>query len=401
VNSLRKTNLQEVKERWTLCINCAACYYRGPIVPHNWKELPPHEWSSPLRKCPSFEHYRFRAFTAAGRGILATRVFDDVHFSITNDLIEIVYTCTSCGTCNEICQAFQPLNAIWALREELVERGAPRPAPLVKVSNNIEKYNNSLGARKSPKILEDIPSTGESIYFAGCYARYHVPSVARATVEVLRAAGINVASLNAEERCCGFIPGHDGNTRLLEKMADQNIEALQSAGAKRVIVSCSHCYKALKVDYPLIYGDLPFEVVHAAELFSTLIEEGRIRFKKPIKQRITYHDPCFLGRHGKVYEAPRKVLKSIPGLELREMERYGRWSYCCGSGAKISSICYPDFARAVSKERLLEGKKAAETLVTACTTCFHQLKESARREQLDINLYDLPVLVAEAMGIPF
>lgn len=399
MKSLRKTNLQEVKERWALCINCAACYYRGPIVPHNWRELPPHEWSSPLRKCPSFEHYRFRAYTAVGRGILAMRVFDDLQFPVTKDMVEIVYTCTSCGMCNEICMTFLPLHAIWALREEFVERGVLRPDPLVKVSQDIEKYHNSLGAKKSPKILEDVPSTGESIYFAGCYARYRAPRVARATVQVLRTAGINIASLNAEEPCCGFIPGHDGNTRLLEKTADGVIEALKDAGAKRVIVSCSHCFKALKIDYPLIYGDLPFEVVHVAELFSSLIEEGKIQFKNQINQRITYHDPCFLGRQAKVYEAPRTVLKNIPGVELTEMERYGRWSYCCGSGAKITSLCYPDFARGMTRERLLEGKEVADTLVTACTTCFYHFREAIQREKMNINLYDLPVLVAEAMGI--
>jgi len=399
MESLRKTNLQETKERWTLCINCAACYYRGPIEPHNWKELPPHEWSSPLRKCPSFEYFRFRAFTAAGRGILAMHVFENVHFPITKDLVEIVYTCTSCGMCNEICQTFQPLNAIWALREELMERGELRLDPLVRVNHNIENFNNSLGAKKSPKIMEDIPSKGENVYFAGCYVRYRAPKVARATVAVLKAAGINIASLNTAEPCCGFIPGHDGNTRLLEKKADDLIELLKDAGAKRVIVSCSHCFKALKIDYPLIYGDLPFEVVHVAELFSSLIEEGQIQFKNQIDKRITYHDPCFLGRHAKIYGAPRTVLENIPGIELTEMERYGRWSYCCGSGAKVASICYPDFAQATARERLLEAKEAGDTLVTACTTCFHHFGEAIRREKIDIDLYDLPLLVAEAMDI--
>jgi hypothetical protein len=97
VKELTKKNLKDFKESWTLCIQCAACYYRGPVIPHNWLELPPPEWSSPLHKCPSFEYFKFRAYTAVGRGNLATLVFDDDRFPVTDDLMKIVYTCTSCG----------------------------------------------------------------------------------------------------------------------------------------------------------------------------------------------------------------------------------------------------------------------------------------------------------------
>ena len=157
MKKLKKTNLKDFQENWTLCLQCGACYYHGPIIPHNWLELPPPEWSSPLRKCPSFEYFKFKAYTAAGRGNLATLVFDDKHFPITDDLIKIVYTCTSCGMCSEICQRWRPLTAIWALREELVQRGAPLPEPLGKIDANIEKFNNMFGAKKPPKALKGIP----------------------------------------------------------------------------------------------------------------------------------------------------------------------------------------------------------------------------------------------------
>ena len=399
MKKLKKTNLKDFKERWTLCNQCAACYYRGPVVPHNWLELPPPEWSSPPHKCPSFEYFKFRAYTAVGRGNLAALVFDDNQFPITDDLIKIVYTCTSCGMCSEICQGTQPLTAIWALREELVQRGAQLPEPLQKIDTAIERYNNIFGAKRAPKTLQGIPTTGEDIYFAGCNARFREPEVAKATIEVLKAAGMDIAHLGEEERCCGFIAGHDGNTQILEEKAAQNIEALKKAGAKRVIVSCAHCYKALKIDYPLIVGELPFEVIHVSEFLAKLIDEKKIKFTSEMKKKLTYHDPCFLGRHGKVYDAPRKVLESIPGIELIEMERNGRWSHCCGSGAKITSSCYPEFTAAVTKERLLEGKKAADTIVTACTTCLSHMDKAVKKDGIELEIYDLPVLVAEAMGI--
>jgi len=258
---------------------------------------------------------------------------------------------------------------------------------------------NMFGATRPVKITEGIPTAGEDLYFAGCIARFQRPEVVEATVKVLRAAGINVADLGNDERCCGLIPGHDGNTPIFERMAAQNIDAFRKAGAKRVIVSCAHCYKTLRVDYRLIAGDLPFEVVHVAELFSRLMDEKRIRPTDAIDKKVTYHDPCFLGRYCHILDEPRKVLGSIPGLELVEMERYGKWSYCCGSGTKITSACYPEFTAAVTKERLEEGKQAAGTIVTACNTCYHHMDKAAKQEGMGIEIIDLPMLVAKAMGI--
>jgi heterodisulfide reductase subunit D len=399
MKELKKANLRDFKESWTLCSQCGACYYRGPIVPFNWRELPPPEWSSPQHKCPAFEYFKFRAYTAVGIGNLAALVFDDSQFAITDDLMKIAYACTSCGTCAEICQLYQPLTAIWAFREELVRRGAQLPEPLGRIHESMEKYGNIFGAKKPPEALKGIPARGEHIYFAGCTARFRQPEVTRATVNVLKAAGMDIACLSDEERCCGFVAGHDGTTQLLEQQAVQNIEALRNAGAKQVIVSCADCYKTLKIDYPLIAGELPFEVVHASELFGRLIDEKKIRFTREVRKEVTYHDPCFLGRHCKVYDEPRRVLESIPGITLIEMERNRRWSYCCGSGAKITSNCYPKFSAAVAKERLQEGKQVADTIVTACTSCLSVMSKAARKEGAQLDVQDLSTLVAEAMGI--
>ena len=395
-----KWTLEKYKESLDLCLNCGACYARGPIVPHNWRELPPHEWSSPLHKCPSFEYFKFRAYTGVGRLTLAALVFLG-RTEVTDDLIKIAYTCTSCGICNEICPSYQPLYAILALREEIVRREVPRPKALDKIEENIESYGNIIGAKKAPKILKEIPNRGEDIYFAGCNARFQRPEVARATVAILKAAGLDIAHLGKEENCCGFIAKQGGNKKLFERIATLNVETMKRAGAKRIILSCAHGYQVWKKDYPLVVGDMPFEIVHIAELLAQLIDERKLKFNKKMSKKVTYHDHCFLGRHGKIYDAPREVLGNIPGIELNEMERYGKWSYCCGSGAKISSSCYPEFAAAVARERLLEGKAAADTIVTACTTCFQHMSTSAANEKIDVQVYDLPVLVAEAMAVEF
>jgi len=390
--------LKDFKESVTLCLLCAACFYRGPIIPHNWRELPPHEWSSPLRKCPSFEYYRFRSYTAPGRLTLATLVFQD-DFPITDDLIKIIYTCTGCGMCNEICPTYLPLYAIQAMREEVVGSGNALPKPLPEIVGNIEQFHNIFRRNIRARVLEGLPAKGEDVYFSGCYASYRVPNVAKATVEVLKTAGINIAHLGDEERCCGFVPRYAGNRSLLKELAVHNVEAMKKAGAKRVILSCAHGYSIWKNDYPKIVGDLPFKVIHIAELFAKLIDEDKIKFAKDIKQKITYHDPCFLGRHLKVYDEPRKVLRSIPGTEIMEMERYGKWAYCCGAGAKITLNCYPNFAGAIAKERLFEAREVADTVVTSCPVCFDHMKNIAKKEKIELQIYDLPLLVAEAMDI--
>ena len=328
---------------------------------------------------PSFEYFNFRAYNAQGRGLLASLLFDDKDFPITDDLMQIIYTCTSCGVCSDTCKAVDPLTAIWALREEVVRRGAHLPEPLEKIHERIGQYGNMFGSTR-PASVQALPSSGDNVFFAGCDVRFSQPTVIESVAKVLKRAGMEVAYLGDEERCCGFIPGYDGAGELMEQQASRNIETLRKAGAKRVIVTCAHCYRALKVDLPPYRWSSPLRGgIHFSEMLAHLVEEKRIRFAEEVEKRVTYHDPCFLGRHGNIYDAPRAVIQAIPGVRLAEMERNRRWSYCCGSGAKISSACYPEFASATTRERLTEGKKAADTVVTACTTCASRMSEERER----------------------
>ncbi len=397
---LKKTNLGEIKEKWSLCMNCAACYYHGPIIPHNWLELPPELWDAPLAKCPSFEYFGFRAYTPVGRLNLATVAFRDEKFPISDDLLEVLYTCDICGMCNEVCPAYRPVDTILAFREELFKRGAERPAPVEKIDHNIKIFGNIFGARRGPgREIAAVPGKGKDIYFAGCNARFRKTEVINALLDTLSAAGMDIAWLGDEEQCCGFVPGHDGNTFLYEEQAARNVRMMKDAGAERVIVSCSHCLKAWKTDYPSIDRDYEFEVVHVSEIYSSLLNKGKLAFNEPLDRLVTYHDPCFLGRHGNgIYKEPRRVIESIPGIKLKEMPRNKRWSYCCGSGGKISSVCHPKMATKSTRDRLEEGKDTCDTIITACTTCAAHMDRFAGKEKLQVKILDLPVLVAEAMG---
>ena len=389
--------LEEFKKNWGMCFNCGACYYRGPIVPHNWKKLPPHDWASPIEKCPIFEYYKFRTYSAYGLGLLAHLVFQK-DLLISDNLIKIAYTCTSCGICNEICGLFTPLYSTWALREEIINQGFLPPEPLKHIYENIEKCGNIFGIEKPSKIMENLPKNGDDIYFAGCYS-HRMPNIAIALIKILKMAGHNISHLGSKENCCGFIGKYSGNIDMFKKMASKNVSVIKELGSKRVIFSCPHGYHLWKFEYPKVVGELPFKVIHVVELISDLINEGSIIFNKKIDKIVTYHDPCFLGRHSGIYREPRNILKRIPGIKLVEMERYGKWAYCCGAGAKITLNCYPEFATAIAKDRLLEAQKVSKIIVSSCPICIYHLNKTAKEENISLNIIDLLLLVAEAMGI--
>jgi heterodisulfide reductase subunit D len=387
--------LEMYREWLDMCMHCGACYARGPIVPHNWKTLPPPDLCSPIKKCPSYEYYKFKAYTGQGRLLLAVDTFKNGS-EISEDLINIAFSCTSCGICNEVCPTHAPLNVIWALREEINERGCPLPSPLERIYERMRDRHNIFGIEKRSRPLPVLPARREDVYFTGCYTSYLLPESVQATIEVLKAGGINVAHLGEAERCCGEMAKQGGNRKLFKEMASRNVEAMKSAGAKRVIVSCAHCYRTWNIDYPAALGDLPFDVVHIADLISGLVKEGKIAFNRTMGKKVTYHDPCFLRGH---QEAPRNILKSIPGIEFQEMERYGRWSYCCGAGGKVTLNAFPEMAKETGKERLLEARAVADTLATSCPTCLVHLKKTAKTQGIDIEIVDLSKLVATTMGL--
>jgi Fe-S oxidoreductase len=394
--------LEEYREWIDLCMHCGSCYGRGPIVPHNWRELPPHEYAAPIKKCPPFEYYQFKNYSPQGRHILASTVFHD-RYEVDADVVKSIFTCTTCGMCNEICAAYQPLYTILAMREEILERGHELPEPLPRIADHIMDKRNMFGLDKRARDLRGLalPRTGEDVYFTGCYTSYLLPDTAAATARIFNAAGLEVAHLGEDEGCCGEILKQCGDTKRLKEVATRNVELLKEAGARRVIFSCAHGYATVKNDYsnPHIVGELPFEVVHTSEVFARLIQEGKITFSKNLDRKVTYHDPCFLGRHGGVYDAPREVLSAIPGIELNEMERYGKWAYCCGAGGKVTLNAFPEFANETGKERLLEAKGAADICVTNCPTCYNHMRAIAKTEDIPVKLVDLSTLLAEAMGI--
>lgn len=358
--------------------------------------------------CPVHQHTGgFDESAARGRNSIAKAVMQG-RLGLTQEVVDNTYTCLGCKRCGVACRkedrsgnrAIDECKITLAMREEIVKAGL-EPDVLAQIDQTIADKGNPFGmeAEKRNKWAEDLGlrKDGETVYFAGCYAALRNPKIARATVKILQAAGIDVAYLGEEEWCCGVPEINDGNAELAEKIIEHNLEALKKSGCKRVVTSCAGCFHALKSDYKEVVGELPFEVIHSSELIASLIEEGKLDLANAVDKKVTYHDPCHLGRHEGVYDAPRQILGAIPGVELVEMACSKDAAWCCGGGSIVSNV-YPDLTAEISYDRVTEAiETGAEVIISACPSCENNLSTAGRKRKMKAD--DINVLVAESMGL--
>jgi Fe-S oxidoreductase len=203
-------------------------------------------------------------------------------------------------------------------------------------------------------------------------------------------AGKSFGLLLEDELCCGSTAKRIGNSRLFEWLRQENEKRLLETGAKRIVTACAGCFKTLKQDYPGLSEKV--QLLHSTEYLLSLLKDGRLRFKRaPIK--VTYHDPCHLGRHADVFEEPREILAAVPGLKLIEMRDSREMSRCCGGGAGVKTA-YPEVSRKAALRRLKDAERTgADMLVTACPFCVQTLREAAGDSGSKIEILELAVLL--------
>lgn len=327
-----------------------------------------------------------------------------------NDL----WMCLTCYLCSERCpsdvrytefvRTCRNMASNAALEEHCSHGAIPLTVSRIMTNPKIkQKRMNWLpkGAKVSDK--------GDTLYFVGCLPHFDVifsdfepdtTKIAQSMVKVLNKVGIEPVVLS-EERCCGHDLLWAGDAENFRKLAELNLSLINETGASRVITTCAECYRTLKKDYAEFFGKPDFEVSHVSEFLSDLIERGKLDFNEKFARKVTYHDPCRLGRHMNVYGPPRKVIASIPRVELVEMERNRKNAACCGVSSWLACSRY---SRMMETMRLREAKNTgAELLVSACPKCQIHWKcvisESATTnpEGNIIETSDLSVLVAEAM----
>jgi heterodisulfide reductase subunit D len=297
-------------------------------------------------------------------------------------------------------------------RGELASQGL-LPEALSDLDARIARYRNiSAEANDGRLIWADnlpTPPTGlgkeqaEVAYFVGCVSSFFPRSykVPQSFVQILDRGGVDYALLGGTEWCCGYPMFIDGELERARDLIRHNVEAVRAMGVKKVVTTCPSCFHFWKHSYPAALGveemdDLGLEVQHATEFLADLLETGKLKLRK-LRENVTYHDPCDLGRKGGVTEAPRRVLAQIPGLRLIEMAENRDSSHCCGGGGNLETFA-PEMSKAVARNRIQQAADVrAGTLVSACQQCERTLANAARAERLRIRVKDITELVLEAM----
>ncbi len=328
------------------------------------------------------------------------------------ELAEKAYECTVCGQCRTVCPAHLDTIEMWEnMREFLVANGfGPMPAH-EQIVKSIENYDNpwmqprtqrsrwSKRIEKEVKVKDALKEHCEVLYFVGCTAAYdpNIKDMAVDTARVLAKAKVDFGTLGNEEGCCGSTLLRTGLTESARRMAQKNIAMFEKAASPVIVTSCSGCYKTLRQDYPRL-GKLDAKVVHATEFVLGLIESGRLTPEKRVEGKVTFHDPCHLGRHNGLYEQPRRILASIPGLELVEMDRNRAESRCCGAGGGVKTA-FPELAQKISSLRVEDAERTgADILATSCPFCYQSLKATIEAKGSKLRMMDLMELVRLSCG---
>ncbi len=365
------------------CLECGKCSANCPISRFN----------------PAFSPRRFISMT----------ILDDID-KVLND--REIWSCLSCGMCDARCLAdIDHLSFIKNIRtiahrygkEGVCSHSGALQSLMRIMTSSTLKQNRLEWLPKGKKALR----TGDLVYFVGClpyfdalFSDIEVDSlaIARSTLKILDKLGIKPALLS-NERCCGHDLLWMGDIENFRRLAEHNLSEIKKSKAKTVLFSCAEGYRTFKLDYPEHFGKLDFEVIHISQLLEKKLSSGEIKFNH-LDRTVTYQDPCRLGRHLGIYDQPREVLSSIPGLKLIEMEKSGKNAVCCGTTAWTNCGAH---SKLIQLDRLREADHLkADTLVTSCPKCYIHFTCALNDEngkKVKSNVEDLTVIAASALAV--
>jgi heterodisulfide reductase subunit D len=422
--------LESLRHEMKKCVRCSLC----KLIP-----LPTIQDARFTSACPPVNEYHFHAYSGGGLQVMALSLLDG-RIEIDQDLAQIVAACTTCGLCDVACKfimAAERQDVIMALKEHLVESGQALPGQRVR-SDNLERYGFSAGKPVlapgqwaqglGMKILPG--DSAEVLLFAGagaCQDGRHAAS-ARKLALLLQKAGVDVGILAENEPDSGIEAYWTGHRQTFEKQARHVVDVLDQTGVRTIVTLCGEDLGMLRGKYPAYSRAPRAKVLHASEFLLLLIQKGKLRLSQPVRQKATYHDPCYLGRqsepplawqgeerltHGVmtyfvppkpinygvngVFDAPRQILRLVPGLQLLELQRIREYAFCCGGGGGVPDT-HPNVARSAALRRIEEaGALGVETMVTACQHCRQNLTRWQEDEPMPV--VDLVDLVYEAAGL--
>jgi len=323
------------------------------------------------------------------------------NIEVSDDFVDAMYKCTGCGNCEVVCHAGIELVTFWEkIRAWLVDiKAGPMPAHK-KLVDKIDHVRNPYG--ESPKTRDawwpkDVEKAAvpDVIMYAGCTGAYRMQRIPAAGVRVLDRAGVKQNNLGAEEYCCTSPALRTGDTSLTRRSADAVVSKADGMGAKDMVMTCSGCYKTVSTDFGDHYARAGQNVYHFSQYANKLITERKLALNHPINAKVTYHDPCHLGRHAGVFEEPRNILKKIKGVQFVEMERNRKQSRCCGAGGGYKSA-FNDFAVNVAAERIKDAEETgAEILATSCPFCVLNLSAGAKKIGSKIKIMDISEMLLQ------
>jgi len=330
-------------------------------------------------------------------------------FGLTDIEQEDIWRCTTCGTCPQRCpRGVNQIELGVSLRRIATEYGVfPKTVtPIVTVSGSLQAEGNPFNMDRSKRAdwaeglsVKPFVEGMEILYFPGCYLSYdpRLKKVAAATVKILNKAGVDFGILGTKENCCGESIRKTGNEQLFKHLAKENIKNFIDRGVKKILVSSPHCYHTFKNEYPEF--SVNFEIIHITEFLSELMQAGRLKAVREYGKKITYHDPCYLGRHNKIFDAPRDVLNRIPGVEFTEMEERRESSFCCGGGGGRIWMETPKGERFADLRLKQAVDVGAEVLVTACPYCITNFTDSSLslEDGQSIEVKDITEVVQEVV----
>jgi Fe-S oxidoreductase len=316
-----------------------------------------------------------------------------------------LWDCTTCSTCSSRCpKQVNPMNMIISLRGVLVEGGRIHPNIKTALESTYRQGNPLTMAREDRGVwasgLEVAAYTEQTeyLYFVGCTPSYdpQAQKSARALVNILNQAGVSYGILKTEESCCGSEVRRLGELGLFEMIIEENTEMYRALNVTKMITTSPHCFNTFKNDYPS--GDM--QVQHYTQILAELIENGALNFTGKVEKIVTYQDPCYLGKHNQVFDEPRFVLKTIPGVKLVDMDRSREKSLCCEGGGGRMWLEGTNPGTRLARMRVQEAlETGAEILATACPFCLLTLEEAVQHEgaQEKLQVMDIAEIAAQAL----
>jgi len=382
--------MQAYAEQIHRCFRCGYCKF-----PSDYTEI----------NCPSYSRFRLETYSTGGRlWLIWAWLKKEIEWS--EHFAEVIFSCATCRNCVETCpMKFKDDIVDWivAARSDMIEKGLVLPN-IKDLLNNISKHGNPWGIARSKRDawaegVKRYKPGDEYFFYVGCVGSYEERGqrMARSFAELLDKAEVSFGVLGAEEDCDGNEVYMLGEMGLSQELAEKNAQKFKELGVKKVVTLSPHAYNFMKNKYPR-FGDL--EVFHYTQLLSALIQKGKIELSE-FKAKVTYHDPCFLGRYNGVYDVPREILRSMPGIQLIEMDRNRQDSFCCGGGSGNFVIdLLGRSEESPSRTRVREAHETgAEILVVACPSCMTMLDDAVKDEGLEgeLTVRDIAELVKESV----